>query len=259
MVVLLTTKSRSRNSKPGYVSRRERCPSHREKDMRHCLLKSPACAPKDNSCYQDGTSDGAYYEIGGTRTCDKGSWEESHVSQLLSLPQRRGRYAASGTKTLLCKVPKRVHCFLVLALLPCRMPPSLIGWISCLWIYPFFATDVKFIFLKTGNRAAPSAFRARVLSFPPLTPYHKSNRFVQIKNRAPLALAPADCQIREINDPMTVLLQPTRQPTQHILDFLLLLLLLYMGRQGKFSQKRSTNKDLALNFVLRYFFLVLQC
>lgn len=96
-----------------------------------------------------------------------------------------------------------------------------------------------------------------MLSFPPLTPYHKSNRFVQIKNRAPLALAPVDCQIQEINDPMTVLLQPTRQPTQHILDFLLLLL--HTGRQGKFSQKRSTIKDLALNFVLRYFFLVLQC
>lgn len=32
------------------------------------VFKSPACAPKDNSCYQDGTSDGAYYEIGGTRT-----------------------------------------------------------------------------------------------------------------------------------------------------------------------------------------------
>lgn len=32
------------------------------------IFKSPACAPKDNSCYQDGTSDGAYYEIGGTRT-----------------------------------------------------------------------------------------------------------------------------------------------------------------------------------------------
>lgn len=87
----LNTKSRSRNSKPGYVSRKESCPSHREKDMRHCLLKSPACAPKDNSCYQDGTSDGAYYEIGGTRTCDKGSWEESHVSQLLSLPQEKDR------------------------------------------------------------------------------------------------------------------------------------------------------------------------
>lgn len=153
---------------------------------------------------------------------------------------------------------RSLNCFLVLALIPCRMPPSVIGWISFLWIYPFFATDVKFIFLKTWNRAAPSAFRARVLSFPPRTPYHKANRFVQIKNGAPLALAPADCQIREINDPMTMLLQPTRQPTQHILD-LLLLLLLYTGRQGKFSQKRSTNKDLALNFVLRYFFLILQC
>lgn len=32
------------------------------------VFKSPACAPKDNSCYQDGTSDGAYYEIGGART-----------------------------------------------------------------------------------------------------------------------------------------------------------------------------------------------
>jgi len=32
------------------------------------IFKSPSCAPKDNSCYQDGTSDGAYYEIGGTRT-----------------------------------------------------------------------------------------------------------------------------------------------------------------------------------------------
>lgn len=58
--------------------------------MRHCLLKSPACAPKDNSRYQDGTSDGAYYEIGGTRTCDKGSREESHMSQILSLPQGKG-------------------------------------------------------------------------------------------------------------------------------------------------------------------------
>jgi hypothetical protein len=91
VVALSTPKSRSRNSKPGYVSRKERCPSHREEDMRRCLLKSPACAPKDNSCYQDGTSDGAYYEIGGARTCDRGSWEESHVSQLLSLPQRKGR------------------------------------------------------------------------------------------------------------------------------------------------------------------------
>lgn len=54
------------------------------------VFKSPACAPKDNSCYQDGTSDGAYYEIGGARTCDRGSWEESHVSQLLSLAQWKG-------------------------------------------------------------------------------------------------------------------------------------------------------------------------
>ena len=34
----------------------------------------------DNSCYQDGPSDGAYYEIGGTRTCGRGSWEESQMS-----------------------------------------------------------------------------------------------------------------------------------------------------------------------------------
>ena len=90
-LVVLLLKSGSRNSKLGYVSRREKCQSHWEEDMRHCLLKSPSCAPQDNSCYQDGPSDGAYYEIGGTRTCGRGSWEESQMSWPLSLPPATGR------------------------------------------------------------------------------------------------------------------------------------------------------------------------
>lgn len=110
VVVLSTPKSRSRNSKPGYVSRKERCPSHREEDMRRCLLKSPACAPKDNSCYQDGTSDGAYYEIGGARTCDRGSWEESHVSQLLSSPQRKAGKQLKEAKPC-CARSLMLSCF----------------------------------------------------------------------------------------------------------------------------------------------------
>lgn len=86
--------------------------------MRHCLLKSPACAPKDNSCYQDGTSDGAYYEIGGTRTCDKGSWEESHVSQLLYHKRKAGEQLPELKPCCSRPLNVLVHCFLVLALIP---------------------------------------------------------------------------------------------------------------------------------------------
>lgn len=77
-------RSCSRNSKFSDVSRRERCHSHWREDMRRCLLKAPSCPPKDNSCYQDGTSDGTYYKIGGARTCDKGLWEERHKNQPLN-------------------------------------------------------------------------------------------------------------------------------------------------------------------------------
>lgn len=105
----LTVKTCSRNSKLGYVSRKEKCQSHWEEGMPRCLLKSPSCAPKDNSCYQDGTSDGAYYEIGGTRTCDKGSWEESHMSQPLSLPQGKGSWAGSGSQYPAWKIAKHIN------------------------------------------------------------------------------------------------------------------------------------------------------
>lgn len=33
------------------------------------LLKAPSSPPQHDGCHQDGSSDGAYYKIGGARTC----------------------------------------------------------------------------------------------------------------------------------------------------------------------------------------------
>lgn len=40
-----------------------------ERHAAYCLLKAPSSPPQHYGSHKDGSGDGAYYQIGGTRTC----------------------------------------------------------------------------------------------------------------------------------------------------------------------------------------------